>query len=58
MRIRGKLPAIVARYRALLDDPSIKTVWLTAYPVIRDDEIDLRKDVSDADWAEEDAQMR
>lgn len=58
-RFRGRsLTAILARYRPLLDDPKIKTVWLTAYPVIRGDEIDLRREVSEADWAEEAAQMR
>ncbi len=58
-RFRGRsLTAILARYRPLLDDPKIKTVWLTAYPVIRGDEIDLRREVSEADWVEEGKQMR
>jgi len=58
-RFRGRsLTAIIARYRPLLDDPTIKTVWLTAYPVIRGDEIDLRREVPEADWAEEGKQMR
>ena len=58
-RFRGRsLVEILARYRALLDDPKIKTVWLTAYPVIRDDEIDLRRDVPEADWTEEGKQIR
>lgn len=57
-RFRGSLLQTLRRYRPLLDDPSIKTVWLTAYPVIHDDEIDLRSAVSAADWAEEAKQMR
>jgi len=57
------LSAIVAlpRYRALFDDRKIQTVWLTTYPVFNYGrgpvEIDLTRNVPEAEWRQESAQM-
>src|ERR1022692_1737527 len=52
--------AALPRYRAVIGDPRIHTVWLTAYPVFDYGkgpvEIDLR--AANPDWQEESRQMR
>ena len=52
--------AALPRYRAVIGDPKIHTVWLTAYPVFDygkgPAEIDLR--AAKPDWQEESRQMR
>ncbi len=54
--------AQLPRYRALFENPSIHTVWLTAYPVFDygqgPAEIDLRHPVPEKEWQQEGAQVR